>query len=998
MIRSAESSNHQPASQSKNRRQLASGRFCLQPDITVGNSLLRDTAVRHFHAYPRPIQQLPPRPASCREYQAESALAQKVSQEKGALLFYGPAGCGKTRLLHQLSHELAPLADGLLYLPAATKQLDEIVQSLFEHFYFANNHQLTIATAVEKNQALQTIQALILLADIELTGPQLETLLYQFPHSAFLFTSENAVESEKVQLHALSSSTEQGPALPPDSDVEVRPLSAQEQDILATIKAAGNAPLSADQLAAILNEPGAAATLASLADKRLISEYDRHHYQLSPEQQLIQYIEKFDGEPVPVQKLFATFPLTPVSRTLKALHGRQWLKLIKDKQGNFQVQLTPARLVLLAVGKLGTGPVSYGRLCARLPHLELKPILDDLILKGWLKPVPAANENSYYQAAPALTVINTFATLGGGPLTPVQVNTLVSRIDIHHILDGLAEAGDVTAAPRYRLTPLAEQALTGENFETYHERIYQYLLSQAQLNHEWPLSLTAVLPAVQHLIDCFISEERWADALALVKWYEPVPAFQAAWLTWEQLLNQGLSAARQLADPAQEAWVKHQNGTRAAFLDNRPKAFSALSSALIIRRRLGEENAAAATWHNLKQIGLPLRPLSDWQPGSLGHGRLALLLPLLLLCLATVAFTLTAVRMNNGQAPQIIETDVEDTLHLQAPTQLQILLRDDSHAADLPQAAPSLAPAAAQPADMAATAVVPPASTPTPPPTAVPCVVQKPANWVRTAVVRGDTLYELAAKHNTSIDRITQANCLHETGLLAGQQIWLPYVPPTPTPTPFIAVQQIQQAGAASFQNNTITVPLNIHIRNDGGSMGAIANVSVLYSNGGGAFLQAPAGVSGAGLAPGQSTVAGTNLVLSPAAIPNLPATIQVKARGDSESAPISIQLVPPSPIVRIDFRGGAPLSAFDGQAELWHTTLNLSGVLDNAHLFQDMTWHWSGTIGNQTLSESGQTLMRNIPYETACIPYNITLTVRGNIGHYPASNSANVQSQCGNP
>lgn len=78
--------------------------------------------------------------------------------------------------------------------------------------------------------------------------------------------------------------------------------------------------------------------------------------------------------------------------------------------------------------------------------------------------------------------------------------------------------------------------------------------------------------------------------------------------------------------------------------------------------------------------------------------------------------------------------------------------------------------------------VPPDDATPTPVrPTATPC--GPPRGWVQFTVQRGDTLYSLARRHRTTVYAIMNANCLQSTTILAGQQLWLPWIPPTWTPT-----------------------------------------------------------------------------------------------------------------------------------------------------------------------------------------------------------------------
>lgn len=93
----------------------------------------------------------------------------------------------------------------------------------------------------------------------------------------------------------------------------------------------------------------------------------------------------------------------------------------------------------------------------------------------------------------------------------------------------------------------------------------------------------------------------------------------------------------------------------------------------------------------------------------------------------------------------------------------------------------------------------PPTATPTPvvvvviTPTPLPTVTQPepvaggvcqpPPTWITYAVQTGDTLNSLATRTNVSVFDLQQVNCLDSFTIQAGQTIYLPFTPPTPTVT-----------------------------------------------------------------------------------------------------------------------------------------------------------------------------------------------------------------------
>jgi LysM repeat protein len=64
--------------------------------------------------------------------------------------------------------------------------------------------------------------------------------------------------------------------------------------------------------------------------------------------------------------------------------------------------------------------------------------------------------------------------------------------------------------------------------------------------------------------------------------------------------------------------------------------------------------------------------------------------------------------------------------------------------------------------------------------TSTPCL--PPSKWVAYTVRPGDTLFVLSQQTNVTVGQLQSANCLKDTTIRAGQQLFLPFVP-TPTAT-----------------------------------------------------------------------------------------------------------------------------------------------------------------------------------------------------------------------
>jgi LysM repeat protein len=96
----------------------------------------------------------------------------------------------------------------------------------------------------------------------------------------------------------------------------------------------------------------------------------------------------------------------------------------------------------------------------------------------------------------------------------------------------------------------------------------------------------------------------------------------------------------------------------------------------------------------------------------------------------------------------------------------------------------------ATPQPITATATLPPSAdtataTDTPLPTSTPQPAPScpppPTNWISVAVLPGDTLDTIAARHNTSPEQLRAVNCLLTDSVVQGSSL---FVPPAPTNTP----------------------------------------------------------------------------------------------------------------------------------------------------------------------------------------------------------------------
>jgi len=108
-------------------------------------------------------------------------------------------------------------------------------------------------------------------------------------------------------------------------------------------------------------------------------------------------------------------------------------------------------------------------------------------------------------------------------------------------------------------------------------------------------------------------------------------------------------------------------------------------------------------------------------------------------------------------------------------------------------------------------------------PTPTQCVPK--TYWFVYYVQSGDTLYSLAPATGSTVDELMMANCLSSTLIIRGQILYVPHLPPTPTPSntpvppPDIVVTVFRVTGLAEILigQKAIVVPVYVVVQNQGG-------------------------------------------------------------------------------------------------------------------------------------------------------------------------------------
>ncbi|MGE5293058.1 MAG: hypothetical protein ACM3ML_38920 [Micromonosporaceae bacterium] len=111
-------------------------------------------------------------------------------------------------------------------------------------------------------------------------------------------------------------------------------------------------------------------------------------------------------------------------------------------------------------------------------------------------------------------------------------------------------------------------------------------------------SLSAVGAAL-NIIGFAAERQDWETVISLVRLAEPVLTLAGRWQACQEILHQGLKAAKAVGDSVSEAFFSHQQGTLDLCRGDADSAQPSLEHALDLRERLGDDRGAEATRHNL---------------------------------------------------------------------------------------------------------------------------------------------------------------------------------------------------------------------------------------------------------------------------------------------------------------------------------------------------------------------------------------------------------------
>ncbi len=372
-------------------------------------------------------------------------------------------------------------------------------------------------------------------------------------------------------------------------------------------------------------------------------------------------------------------------------------------------------------------------------------------------------------------VLAALSAVGGHPLHPTHLaaisrvtnltetlNELVQRQLVIRTTNGFALPDDVAMhlAQTWQLTRWREQAL---------RYLGQWLTEQPHP------SLLEILGQKEILLDVLqwgVKNGRFAQTLPLIRPLESALQLTGQWETWNNLLQMVEKAAAIAGDQVMRAWAWHEIGSRALVLGQKNEARRWLVRALRTRQALGDQLGAAVSRHNLSLLLPPPINSHDNNNGQGGNGRvpggkttISTSVKVLWSFIALMALALASIVWAE-QNPPLSPTSIVPAPTLTNPVIIPPITPSNTTTATLPSPTSTQSPTSTHTSSA---------------PTVPPCVPR--TNWVPYVIRRGDTLAALSRTTGVSVAVIKAANCQTTDLIKAGEILYLPVWPVTPTPT-----------------------------------------------------------------------------------------------------------------------------------------------------------------------------------------------------------------------
>ncbi|MFB4195398.1 AAA family ATPase [Streptomyces carpaticus] len=137
---------------------------------------------------PRPVRRervalLPRRQREPVGREAELGELAQALRVHGLVELWGPSGVGKSTLLRHAAHSIEPGPDGVLFLNAAHREVEDLAQEVFEACYEAPGYA---PTGPELRRLMAGVRVTVYVDDAELTPEQLRLLMDAAPDAGFV--------------------------------------------------------------------------------------------------------------------------------------------------------------------------------------------------------------------------------------------------------------------------------------------------------------------------------------------------------------------------------------------------------------------------------------------------------------------------------------------------------------------------------------------------------------------------------------------------------------------------------------------------------------------------------------------------------------------------------------------------------------------------------------------------------------------------------------------
>ena len=273
--RDTNADSHGPSLYGSIGGQVAVGRYILHIGEPCGGVIEQTSGERsHIRPRPRPILLTPGTARGLLDRHEELTAALSAVDIGLSIAVSGDPGAGKTAFLRQLAHHsgAAAFVDGVVYLGARHQPSADLRQRIFEAFYETSD--VCKPTEPEIRRALQDVQALILLDEVDVAQHELEQLLDLVPRSAFAIATQEQRLVNEVRTVVLRGLPTNEAAHLLEREAR-RTLSVAERSAAATLCAALEGhPLRVRQAAAIIRDQGVPVEdlARDLAPEHLVTE------------------------------------------------------------------------------------------------------------------------------------------------------------------------------------------------------------------------------------------------------------------------------------------------------------------------------------------------------------------------------------------------------------------------------------------------------------------------------------------------------------------------------------------------------------------------------------------------------------------------------------------------------------------------------------------------------------------------------------------------------